>query len=211
MPLTRPSTPAGRGPPRVVGLLAVLLTSTASSSAAAAAPAPTTERAPAVEGFTLEVPLVLTASAPASNVGTSLVPWLSVRAGALFPLAPGGSAWGFDVALLGSWARDGTNAVAATRALLAVEGRGLVSPGRLSSTYSAFVPYGFVGLLGGGGVVDIEAFKDSRVGALGTWGARAGAGGRVEIHQVTTTLELAAGVRDLKLEVSSSFAIGVRF
>jgi hypothetical protein len=165
---------------------------------------------PAVDPWHVELGVAATASAPASNVETKLLLWPSLRFGKWLALGSD-VAYGFDGAVLGSWERDGTSEVATTRALGAVEGRALFSPARVTSAHVAVVPYGFAGVLFGGGFVDTQAFSQSDARGIGTWGARAGFGGCASIYGVTTSLELGAGMRDLRFELSSTLALGYVF
>lgn len=165
---------------------------------------------PPVDVWHVEVPLVATASAPSSNVETTLVLWPSLRFGKWATLGDD-VAYGFDGALLGSWQRDGTSEVATSRLLGAVEGRGLFSPARVASTHAAVVPYAFAGVLAGGGVLDTQAFQQNSSRAIGTWGARLGFGAFASIYGVTTSLELGAGMRDVRFELSSTLALGYAF
>ena len=165
----------------------------------------------------VEVPLSVNATAPSSNVETTVMPWLGARVGQLVPWrGPGiidGSPmlWGADAAIAVGHVREGTPQVSAARTLAFVEGRGLFAPGRFSSTFSAFVPYAFLGASVGGGLLEVKAFDDARLRPQLTWGARAGAGAELQVHGLTTRLELGAGLRDLRFELTSALAFGVAF
>lgn len=165
----------------------------------------------------VELPLSLNASAPASNVETIVTPWIGVRLGQLAPWPGPGLVdgnpmlWGADVAIALGHVSDGTPQVSTARTSAFIEGRGLVAPGRFASTFSAFVPYGFLGVSAGGGVLEVKAFDDARLRPLFTWGARVGAGAELQVHALTTRLELGAGLRDLRFELTSALAIGVAF
>ena len=165
--------------------------------------------APPVDAVHVEVPFAMTAAAPASNVETALTPWLGVRAGKTIGL--GDASFGFDGALYASWASSGTSQVSSSKTLFTLEARALFSPGRLASTYSSLSAYGFAGVLAGGGVVSTKAFPEDDARPIATWGARAGLGGTIAIHGVTTSVEIGAGVRDLRFELSSSLALGYAF
>ena len=119
--------------------------------------------------------------------------------------------WGFDGALAVGHVRDGTPQVSTARSIAFVEGRGLFAPGRISSTFSAFVPYAFLGASGGAVLLETKAFDDARLRTLLTWGARVGAGAEVQVHALTTRLEFGAGLRDLRFELTTALAFGVAF
>lgn len=154
----------------------------------------------------VEAPLLLTASAPASNVETTVAPWIGLRAGTL---SLDGA--GFDGAVYFSTVRDGTPEVATSRTIVVAEARGLFAPTRFASTFTALVPYGFLGASAGGGVLEVKAFEDSRFRPLATWAARAGLGAELQVHRVSTRIELGAGLRDLRFEITSALSLGVAF
>jgi hypothetical protein len=186
-----------------------------SAATAAAALALLAAAAPPADDWRIEAPLSVTASAPSSSFETTLVPWAGLRAGRSFFFGDGaaeggGPTAGFDLALhLGGGGREGTPQVEATRALGVLEGRALFSPARLSSTFSALTPYGFAGALVGGGAVETVAFEEKRLRGLATFGLRVGGGLELRVHRVITRVELGAGVRDLRFEVSSAVAVGL--
>lgn len=167
--------------------------------------------APPADGWRVEAPLLLTASGSSSNVETQLLPWAGLRVGRLHALSadPAGPSAGFDAAVLGGGlAREGTPQISATRLLGVLEGRGLWSPARVTSTWTAFLPYGFAGALAGLGASHVAAFEDTRTRAVATWGLRAGGGLELLIHGVTTRIELGAGMRDLRFELSGALSLG---
>ena len=185
------------------------------SLALALALAPPTVDAPVERTWRVELPLALSATAPASNVETTVVPWLGVRVGRLMAnegagLVEGSPTFtGFDGALYAASTREGTPEVGAARTLAFAEGRALWAPLAVQSTWSALVPYGFAGASAGGGWVEVKAFDESRVRPLFTWGARAGAGAELRIRAITTRVELGAGLRDLRFELTSALSLGL--
>jgi hypothetical protein len=171
--------------------------------------------APPVEHVTLDVPLVRTASAPASGVETVLVAWLVLRVGGVFDLSEStfsGFGLGGDLSLWGGgFESEGTAQVSATRFFAAAEARGLASWRAFSTTYAALTPHVFAGLRGGGGPSFITVFDDGRTSLLGLWGARAGLGLDLTIHHVLVRSDLGAGVRDGRFELSSGVSLGAVF
>lgn len=203
--------------PALVAALALLEPSSAASSAppsAAASTSTSTGPASSAPRWRLDGGLALTATSTSSNVETSLQPWLILRTGRLFSWGrdPDGVSAGFDASVwLGGYAREGTPEIATTRFYGALEGRALWSPGRVSSTWSAFLPYCFAGALAGAGLTHLQAFDDTSTRPLGTWAVRAGGGLELLIHGITTRLELGAGLRDLRPELASTLTLGAAF
>lgn len=171
--------------------------------------------APPVERIVLDVPLLLTASAPASGVETVLVPWFGVRGGRhldVSALVLNGLSVGADAGLFaGGIENEGTPDVAATRFFAALEGRGVVGWRAFSTTHSALTPYGFLGARGTGGLSAVRVFDDTRVSFLAGWGARIGGGIDLAIAHLNVRSELAAGARDGRLELSSALSLGAVF
>jgi hypothetical protein len=173
-----------------------------------------TREAPAPsQQWRVEGVLAINATSPSSNVETTVAPWFGVRAGSLAPTGTtrDGAAMGFDGALFVGTVSEGTPEVKTSRTIAFAEGRGLFAPMRVASTFSALVPYGFAGASLGGGVVEVRAFEDARVRPLFTWAARVGLGAELQVHALTTRVELGAGLRDLRAELSSAMTLGVAF
>ena len=193
-------------------LLAFLVLAEAPATTPATTPAtkPATTPATTPLGLQVDIPLQFTAQSPASANQTSIHPWLGVRVGSVSG-APTGSFVGGDGALLvGDYEQQGTNAVAMSRLMVGVEGRGLIG-GRFSAAFASAGGYGFGGLLLGVGGASLTAYDDSRLRAIFTAGVRAGGGLLLDVGPVTSRLELGAGVRDFRWEVLSTFALGARF
>ena len=158
-------------------------------------------------GLRLDVPVTLTAQAPASAQETSLVPWVGPRLGYFVDDL---SYAGVEGQLLVGLDTQGTNEVAVTRFPVVVEARGV---------YGAVANFGLVDVAGygyggvgvGGGAAVFSAFDESRVRGFGLWVVRGGAGVELAFLRATTRIEVGAGVRDLRLELSGSFSVGGRF
>jgi hypothetical protein len=163
-----------------------------------------------MQEWRVEGVLALNATSPASNVETTVAPWFGLRAGTLAP-ARDAASMGFDGALYAGTVSEGTPQVKTSRTLAFVEGRGLFAPMRVSSTFSALVPYGFLGASLGGGVVEVRAFDEARFRPLFTWATRAGLGAELQVHSLMTRLELGVGLRDLRFELTSALSLGIAF
>lgn len=151
---------------------------------------------------------------PTSSTDTTLAPWAGVRVGLLRPLegSKTGLALGGDLALVGGGLQaEGTPDVRTTRLFGALEARALAVPLRVTSTFSAWSPYAFVGVLGGLGIRETLVFGEERRRQLSTWAARAGGGLELVSHHVLLRLELSGGLRDLRPDIWSTLAAGLAF
>lgn len=173
-------------------------------------------------GLHLDAPIVLTAQSPASSQETSLVPWFGVRAGYAFDDDDGAAHDGVhdgahdgvfsavEGALLFGLDGQGTNEVAVTRLPVLVEARGVYGS-RVGFGLVSLGGYGYVGGGVGGGPAYFQAFDDARLRAFGLWVVRGGGGVELSFLQAFTRVEVGAGVRDLRPELSGCFAVGGRF
>lgn len=158
----------------------------------------------------VDAPVTLVATPASSSTETVIAPWLGVRGG-VRGAAVGPLFWGAEAALhLGGTERSGTTAVAVTRAFAALEGRGRLGAA-WRTTNVDLGGYGFGGALAGAGLAVLRAFDDGRARPLGTLGLRGGLGVEARVVRGTARLELGLGVRDVRPEVSTSFALGVSF
>lgn len=174
------------------------------------------DRAPPLTAWNVDAPLAFAASSPASGFETNVATWLLLRGGRTWDAATltgvEGSDVGLDLALwLGGYESEGTPEVNVTRVYTAVEGRGRMGYRAFHTTHSALTPYAFAGVRAGGGVLYVSAYDDSRSGLLGIWGARAGLGLDLTIFRVSPRVELAAGMKNLRLELSSAVSVAARF
>lgn len=155
---------------------------------------------------------MLTAQARSSGVDTVVLPWIGARGGRTFALGGDeGPLAGLDVGLAAGGGAEGTPQVRTTQTWVALEGRGLWAPGRDTSTFTAFMPYAFAGASLGVGLLHQEAFGGKLDDPVLTWAARVGGGAEIEVHHLVARVELGAGVRDLRFEVSSSISAGIAF
>ncbi|MDP2344728.1 MAG: hypothetical protein Q8O67_27510 [Deltaproteobacteria bacterium] len=162
-----------------------------------------------VAALRFDVALVTTAQAPPSNVETFIVPWLGARVGAL-DNDDEGLFKGVDGQVLLGIDSQGTNEVSVLRVPVLFEGRGLIG-GRWRGGLVGIGGYGFGGVGGGVGIASFKAFDDNRVRGFGLWSVRGGGGVDLGFGSVFTRIELGVGVRDLRPEVSGTFAVGSLF
>ncbi len=163
----------------------------------------------------IELPFQVAASAPASHVGTTVSPWLGARVGYRFDLsrvmAPGVGGGGDVGVYAGGWENEGTDKVGVTKFFATSELRGLMSYDLVANHTATLTALGTLGVRAGAGPLLVRAFEDRRSELIGLWGARAGVGLDLSIAHISPRTELAIGVRDGRLEFSSSLAVGVVF
>ena len=162
-----------------------------------------------VASLRFDVPVVVTAQAPASNVETFIVPWLGARL-ALIDNDDDGLFTGFDGQLLLGLDSQGTDEVAVLRLPLLLEGRGLIG-GRWRGGMVGVGGYGFGGVGAGVGLASFKAFDDQRIRGFGLWTVRGGGGVELGFGSAFTRIEVGLGLRDLRPEVSGTFAVGSLF
>lgn len=158
--------------------------------------------------------LLLSAGPPVSNRETTIQPWAGLRGAWLAPLGSdtSGLHLGVDASLLAAMpAGEGTPQVSSSRFAGGLEGRALIAPVRLASTFSALLPYGFVGLFLGAGAAQLAVFDEGRIKPLLTGSLRTGAGLELIVHGFTVRAELGAGMRDLRFDLTSGVGLGYAF
>lgn len=157
----------------------------------------------------VDAPIVLTAQAPASAQETSLVPWFGPRVGYVDNVGDG-SFVGGDGALFLGLDTQGTAEIGVTRLPVLLEGRGLYGA-RLTQSLFSVGGYGYAGGGVGGGLALFNAFDDSRASAFGLWVVRGGGGVELGYGSFVTRVEAGLGLRDLRFELSGSFAVAAIF
>ncbi len=163
---------------------------------------------PASPAWRVDAPLTLTAAPASSNSNTVVAPWVGLRAGGRLSLIGPMVVGGEGALHVGGLERSGTSNVAVTRVLSALEARGLAGAS-LATASLELLPYAWTSLVAGAGVAFLSAFDDGRVRPLGTLGGRVGVGAELRLLHGTARLEVGGGLRDLRPELSTSFALGV--
>jgi hypothetical protein len=159
------------------------------------------------EATSVDLVGALEAEQASSNVGSTVVPWLGLRATHWFDV-DAHLRWGIDGALwCGGLNVGGTPQVSASRMFGAVEARGLVGQ-RFASAHAAITPYGYVGVDVGGGALNEKVFAQTRSHALGTWAVSGGVGAALTLMGATLRLELGGGMRDAGPMVRTQLALG---
>jgi hypothetical protein len=180
------------------------------SARADGAPSPPSSPSPSSPWhFTVDLPLVLTAQPPPSNVDTVQVPWLAVRAGLVDNVDGGGFVGGEGVVAV-SWERQGTAQVGGGRLPLLVEGRGRAG-GRWRAGLVGIGGYGVLGVGVGAGVALFDAFDTTRVRGFLVSSARVGGGIELSYLRLVSRVELLGGLRDFRPEVTGTFGVGLVF
>ncbi len=154
----------------------------------------------------VDLPIVVSAQAPPSNVETFIVPWTGVRVG-VFDNDNAGAFQGLDGQLLVGFDSQGTNEVAVLRVPVLLEGRGLIG-GRWRGGLVGVAGYGFGGFGVGVGVSSFKAFDDERLRGFALLTLRSGGGVEFAFGPAFTRIEVGAGLRNSRFEVAGTFAVG---
>jgi hypothetical protein len=194
--------------PALVFVLAVVAAaSTARAQAGAPAGSSSAPPSPTPWRFVVDLPLVLTAQPPPSNVDTVQVPWLALRAGVLSHAEAGGFVGADAVASVG-YERQGTPQVGGARLPLLLEARGRAG-GRWRGGLVGVGGYGVAGVGVGAGLALFDAYDRTVVRGFGVGALRAGGGLELSYLRLVTRVELLGGVRDLRPELVGTFGVGL--
>lgn len=158
----------------------------------------------------VDLPVRVTAQAPASNVETFVVPWVGARLGLLQGDDDAGVFKGFDGQLLVGLDQQGTHEVGVLRVSTLIEGRGLVGL-RWRGGLVGVGGYGYASIGAGGGFALFNAFDDERLRPFGSWTLSGGGGVEFSFGSGFTRVEIGVGQRDLRLELSGTFGVGFVF
>lgn len=159
--------------------------------------------------FTVEAPLSLSAVTASSGVETSVSVWPGVRGGLVYDL-DGSLFVGADAALLGTVEGAGTSGVSVTRAFGALEGRAFAGAS-FGGRFARILPYAYTGPFVALGVGWLSVHGEGTARFLASPGWRAGAGTMLRLGALQARLDLGLGVRELRLEVTTSFSLGGAF
>ena len=184
-------------------LVALLLTLASQTAVVTTVTAPSTARA------SVELLTALSAQNPASNVDTSLTTWLGVRAGGV-NTDQAGFFVGGDGALLVGVNSAGTGNINYTHFPALLEGRGLAGV-RMRRGIVGLGGYGYGGAGIGGGLGTVAVFDTVDTRPFFTTTIRVGGGAETSMGPVMLRIETGAGVRDLRLEIHATVAVGLRF